>query len=105
SRRGPRDALGRELANQMIARHYRVKIELVEQLALVPIVPAHHDLPPPQCFLREWNHRSHGSATDFCNKTGQQAEVSSTYLQMVLLLRLQPCLAYTFQHNRHRVRA
>jgi len=63
---------GRNLANQMIARHYRVKIERVEQLALVPIVPAYHDLPPPQCFLREWNHRSLGSATDFCNKIGQQ---------------------------------
>jgi hypothetical protein len=58
----------RDVAHEVIVRHYLIKAERIEQLSLVVLQPPHHRKPPPLNVLPGRNHCSRPTATDFCNK-------------------------------------
>src|SRR5215471_19141187 len=59
-----------DLAHEMIGRNNIIKIELVEQLALIAVQPPHHRKSPPRNVVHGRNHCSPPTSTDFCNKIG-----------------------------------
>ena len=56
-----------DAAKQMALRDALLKVEQIEQLALIDRLPTHHDPPPPLKASTKRNHDSRFKAGDFFN--------------------------------------
>src|SRR5262249_20041406 len=56
-----------DAANKMARRNATFEVEEIEQLALIDLLPTHHDPPPPPRTSGRRNHDSHITTRDFFN--------------------------------------
>src|SRR5262249_33267019 len=65
-----------DAANKMARRNATFEVEEIEQLALIDLLPTHHDPPPPPRTSGRRNHDSHITTRDFFNSIGQKRKGS-----------------------------
>src|SRR5262249_9389196 len=61
-----------DAAKKMVPRNTTFEVEEIEQLALIDILPAHHDPPPLPRTSGRRNHDSSTTTSDFFNSIGQK---------------------------------